>query len=76
MYFSNEVLPEVEVFLDWVASNLTGNETIKDENSYNIGRYNGCVEIVHYVMKELGWNIEIAVDADGKHMIVPVENES
>ena len=66
MYFGNTVAPDIDAFLDNAAESLTGNEVALDTDSYNMGFYNGALEIAQLFCADMG--CEIAVE-NGMHRI-------
>lgn len=72
MYFSSEVLPEMETFLDEIAINMENmepDEVVPDSISYSTGYYKGAKESICHFMKLLGWEVEINTDDNGNHTI-------
>lgn len=69
MYFSSEVLPEMETFLDEIAINMEPGEVVPDSISYLVGYYKGAKESICHFMRLLGWEVEINTDDNGNHTI-------
>lgn len=68
-YIANTILPNIESRLDGIASDLIEDEVKRDEASYNIGRYNGALEMTVFILRELsshGIRIDIR---NGEHFI-------
>lgn len=71
MYYGHTVAPEIEVFMDRAAESLTGNEVAKDKDSYNMGYYNGAMEMARFLTKEIfGLDVIIEIE-NGMHRVLP-----
>lgn len=66
MYFGHTVAPDIDAFLDRAAESLTGNEVAKDTDSYNMGYYNGALEIARQFCADFGCKIDIK---NGEHRV-------
>lgn len=66
MYFGNTVAPDIDAFLDRAAESLSGNEVAKDTDSYNMGFYNGALEIARLFCADFGCKIKID---NGEHRV-------
>ena len=74
MYYGHTVAPEIETFMDNAAKDLTGNEAANDKDSYNMGYYNGAMDMARYLSKEI-FGCEVIIERDpemnGMHVVKP-----
>ena len=70
MYYGNAVAPMIESFMDNAAKDLTGNEVANDKDSYNMGYYNGAIEMARILTKEI-FGLDVTIESfDGAHVVV------
>lgn len=73
MYYGNTVAPAIESFVDNAAKDLTGNEVAKDKDSYNMGYYNGAIEMARFLSKEI-FGLDVIIEPndefDGAHIVM------
>ena len=77
MYYGHTVAPMIESFIDNAAKDLkAGNEVAKDKDSYNIGYYNGAIEMARFLTKEI-FGLDVIVEPndefDGAHAVVMLD---